>query len=48
MKNELVFIRKVLEAEIPYLGICLGLQTMVRAAGGKVVKSPVTGNRLPG
>lgn len=41
MKNELVFIRKVLEAEIPYLGICLGLQTMVRAAGGKVVKSPV-------
>lgn len=42
MKNELVFIRKILEAEIPYLGICLGLQTMVRAAGGKVVKSPLS------
>jgi GMP synthase-like glutamine amidotransferase len=40
MKNELTFIRKVLEAEIPYLGICLGFQTMVKAAGGKVVKSP--------
>jgi GMP synthase (glutamine-hydrolysing) len=41
MENELSLIRKVLDAGIPYLGICLGLQTMVRAAGGKVVKSPV-------
>lgn len=38
MRNELAFIRAVLAAEIPYLGICLGLQTLVKAAGGQVVK----------
>jgi GMP synthase-like glutamine amidotransferase/glyoxylase-like metal-dependent hydrolase (beta-lactamase superfamily II) len=41
MKSELAFIRKLLAKGIPYLGICLGLQTMVRAAGGQVVKSSV-------
>ena len=41
MKNELAMIREVLSRGIPYLGICLGLQTMVKAAGGQVVKSPV-------
>ena len=38
MKNELALIRNILEANIPYLGICLGLQTFVKAAGGQVVK----------
>jgi GMP synthase (glutamine-hydrolysing) len=41
MLNELDFIRRVLSANIPYLGICLGLQTLVKAAGGEVVLSPV-------
>jgi GMP synthase (glutamine-hydrolysing) len=41
MKDELTMIRKVLDTGIPYLGICLGLQMMVKAAGGKVVQSPV-------
>ena len=41
MKNELSLIRRVLDAGIPFLGICLGLQTMVKAAGGKVVKNSV-------
>jgi GMP synthase (glutamine-hydrolysing) len=41
MRKELAFIRQVLAANIPYLGICLGLQTLVKAAGGEVVKSPV-------
>lgn len=41
MAQELMRIRQVLEAKIPYLGICLGLQTLVKAAGGKVVKSPL-------
>lgn len=41
MKNELAVIRKVLAEGIPYLGICLGLQVMVKAGGGQVVKSPV-------
>jgi GMP synthase-like glutamine amidotransferase len=40
MENELARIREVIAAKIPYLGICLGLQTLVKAAGGKVVKSP--------
>ena len=41
MINELNFIKEILSAKIPYLGICLGLQTLVKAAGGEVVKSPV-------
>jgi GMP synthase (glutamine-hydrolysing) len=39
MLNELDYIRGILSANIPYLGICLGLQTLVKAAGGEVVKS---------
>lgn len=41
MKGELAFIRQVLDAKVPYLGICLGLQTLVKAAGGQVVRSAV-------
>jgi GMP synthase (glutamine-hydrolysing) len=41
MLEELAFISEVLKAKIPYLGICLGMQTLVKAAGGEVVKSPV-------
>jgi GMP synthase-like glutamine amidotransferase len=41
MQSELAFIGEVLSANIPYLGICLGFQTLVKAAGGKVVKSQV-------
>jgi len=40
LKAEDQFIKKVLKAEIPYLGICLGSQLLSKAAGGKVVKSP--------
>jgi GMP synthase (glutamine-hydrolysing) len=38
MNNELQFIREVMDAKIACLGICLGLQTLVKAAGGLVVK----------
>jgi GMP synthase (glutamine-hydrolysing) len=38
MKSELDLIRKVINAGIPYLGICLGMQTMIKANGGQVVK----------
>jgi GMP synthase (glutamine-hydrolysing) len=38
MQNELALIRKVVYANIPYLGICLGLQVLVKAMGGQVVK----------
>jgi GMP synthase-like glutamine amidotransferase len=41
MENELSFIREVINSKTPYLGICLGLQTLVKAVGGKVVKSRV-------
>ena len=37
----LKWIRLQLKRKTPYLGICLGLQTLVKSAGGKVVKSPV-------
>ena len=40
MESELARIREIIAANKPYLGICLGLQTLVKAAGGKVVKSP--------
>lgn len=41
MRGLLKWIQKLLKRKIPYLGICLGLQTLVKAAGGKVIKNPV-------
>jgi len=41
LRPENQFIQKVLKYEIPYLGICLGSQLLAKAAGAKVVKSPV-------
>ncbi len=41
LRPENDFIREVLKAEIPYLGICLGSQLLAKAAGARVVKSPV-------
>jgi len=41
LKKEDVFIKKVLQANIPFLGICLGSQLLAKASGAKVVKSPV-------
>ncbi len=38
--TELSRIREALDASVPYLGICLGLQLLVKAAGGEVVKCP--------
>ncbi len=35
------FIQKVLKAKLPYLGICLGSQLLAKAAGARVVRSPV-------
>jgi len=41
MMDELAKVRLALEKQIPYLGICLGLQVGVKAAGGKVVKGSI-------
>jgi GMP synthase-like glutamine amidotransferase len=38
MRNELTLIRNAIQLQIPYLGICLGLQTLVKAMGGTVEK----------
>ncbi len=41
MLAELAGVTKALELGTPYLGICLGMQVLARAVGGKVVPSPV-------
>lgn len=41
MLKELERVKEALRLEIPYLGVCLGLQVLVKAAGGKVKKSTV-------
>jgi len=34
---ELNFIKEVLQKEIPYFGVCLGMQLMVKATGGTII-----------
>ncbi len=41
MRAELVQVKAAVEAGTPYLGICLGLQVLVKALGGTVKQSPV-------
>lgn len=45
MTREMRMVQKCLEWEIPYLGVCLGLQVLAKAAGGMVMKAeyPETG-----
>ncbi len=41
MLKEISYVQKALLMRVPYLGVCLGLQVLVKAAGGSVIKSPV-------
>ncbi len=41
MGNELEFIAESMDRNAPYLGICLGMQALGKAAGGEVCKAPV-------
>ncbi|KYC46336.1 MAG: GMP synthase (glutamine-hydrolyzing) subunit A [Candidatus Methanofastidiosum methylothiophilum] len=41
MKEEIKGVKEFLNKEVPYFGICLGLQVMVKALGGKVMKNPI-------
>jgi GMP synthase-like glutamine amidotransferase len=49
MLGELTLIKEAIQSGVPYLGICLGLQTLVKATGGKVLKCKVNevGFRAP-
>ena len=40
MKKEINWIGKVLQSEVPFLGICLGAQILVKYLGCKVEKNP--------
>ncbi len=41
MEDEIGKVRTIIENDIPYMGICLGMQVLVKAAGGRVLKSDV-------
>ena len=41
MQLQLRQIEIILEDSIPFLGICLGMQALVKAGGGNVIKSPI-------
>lgn len=40
MPDEISKIQEALAENFPYLGVCLGMQTLVKAAGGEIVQSP--------
>lgn len=41
MLREILYVQQALSLTIPYLGICLGLQVLVKAAGGTVRKNAI-------
>ncbi len=41
IQNELKFVKSAMEQKVPVLGVCLGLQLMVKACGGVVLKNPM-------
>ncbi|MBM4055771.1 MAG: type 1 glutamine amidotransferase [Planctomycetes bacterium] len=40
LAEEDIFLKKVIKRDMPFLGICLGSQLIVKAIGGKVSKNP--------
>src|SRR3990167_4219928 len=41
MQAELKRIKEIVDSNIPYFGICLGMQALVKACGGAVVKNQI-------
>lgn len=41
MQNELKRIKEAIDNQIPYFGVCLGMQTLVKANGGEVYKNHI-------
>ncbi|MEK6635363.1 MAG: type 1 glutamine amidotransferase [Planctomycetota bacterium] len=39
--GEDVFLKRIVEEEVPFLGICLGAQLIAKATGARVTKNPV-------
>jgi len=39
MMNELRLIMEIIDAQIPFFGVCLGMQALVKAAGGEVYQN---------
>ena len=39
LKQDQVFLRKVLDAGVPFLGICLGSQLLAKACGARVIRA---------
>lgn len=37
MRQELALVKSCLDQQIPYIGVCLGMQALVKSAGGKVM-----------
>jgi GMP synthase (glutamine-hydrolysing) len=40
MPHEITRIQEALAENVPYLGVCLGMQALAYAAGGEIIKSP--------
>jgi len=40
LRDENVFLKEIVRRDLPFLGICLGSQLIVKAIGGSVTKSP--------
>lgn len=40
LKEEDTFIKKVIDQNVPFIGLCLGAQLLAKACGAKVCKSP--------
>ena len=38
MQGEIAFVRTIIRSGMPYFGICLGMQVLVKAAGGQVTR----------
>ncbi len=41
MQQEITTTERAVSADVPYLGICLGMQVLVKARGGRVVRNSV-------